>query len=134
MINDPFHPEEAIARQKESSRRKLLALICAVGVTAALWTGYAFIRRQHARRVLADATVPVTPETGPKGPPLAHILVDEPTLEKGVTTIGGIVKNISDHELKGLHIALELKSRKDGSSKQTLVPLEPRRGFRWRKP
>src|SRR4030095_2134410 len=125
MINDPFHPEEAIAREKESSRRKLLAVVCAVGVTALLIAGYLYMRRKHEQRILAEAVVPVSPDTGPKGPPLAHILVDEPTLEKGVTTIGGAVKNISKQDLTGLHIALELRSRKDGSTKQTLVPVEP---------
>jgi len=36
MINDPFHPEEAVARERESSKRKLLAVVCAVAVTALL--------------------------------------------------------------------------------------------------
>jgi len=125
MINDPFHPEEAIARQKESSRRKLLAIVCAVGLTALLVAGYLYMRRKHEQRILAETVVPVVPDTGPKGPPVAHILIDEPTLDKGVTTIGGAVKNISRRELTGLHIAIELRSRKDGSTKQTLVPVEP---------
>lgn len=128
MINDPFHPEEAIAREKESTKRKLLAVVCAVAVTAVLFVGYAFFRKRHAQQTLAAANAQVsTPGSTdiPKGPPLAHIVIDEPMLEKGITIIGGGVKNISERELTNLAIALELKRRKDGVSEQTLVPVAP---------
>jgi len=125
MINDPFHPEEAIAREKESTRRKLLGVVCAVAVTAALLVGYAVMRRLHAQQVQANQVVPAVPNDGPKGPPVAHILVDQPSLEKGMTTIGGVVKNTSQANLDGLAIALELHRRKDGKSEQKLIPIEP---------
>ena len=125
MINNPFHPEEAIAQQTESIRRKLLAIVCAVAVTAILLVGYTYIRKNHAQRNLLSAAPPAVPESGPKGPPLAHIVIDEPLLEKGITKIGGAVKNISENELSGLSIALELRRRKDGGLEQTLVPVEP---------
>jgi len=125
MINDPFHPEEAIAREKESTRRKLLGVVCAVAVTAVLLVGYAVMRRLHAQQVQANAVVPAPPDNGPKGPPVAHILVDQPSLEKGMTTIGGVVKNTSQADLNGLAISLELHRRKDGASEQKLVPIEP---------
>ena len=125
MINDPFHPEEAIAREKESTRRKLLGVVCAVAVTAVLLVGYAVMRRLHAQQVQANQVVPATPDNGPKGPPVAHILVDQPSLEKGMTTIGGVVKNTSQADLNGLAISLELHRRKDGASEQKLVPIEP---------
>ena len=91
MINDPLHAEEALARENESSKRKLLAVVCAVAVTAVLLVGYGYIRKYHAQRVIAENTSPPDPDSGPKGPPLAHIVIDEPTLEKGMTTIGGVV-------------------------------------------
>src|ERR1044072_7030516 len=95
MINDPFHPEEAIARERESNKGKLLAAVCAVAVTALLLVGYSFVRKYHAQNVLAENTPPPVVESGPKGPPLAHVVIDEPTLSNGMTTIGGVVKNIS---------------------------------------
>ena len=82
MINDPFHPEEAIAREQESNKRKLLAAVCAVAVTALLLVGYGYIRKYHAQKVIANNTPPPVVETGPKGPPLAHIVIDEPSLSK----------------------------------------------------
>jgi hypothetical protein len=124
MINDPFHPEEAIAREKDTTRRKLLGVVCAVAITALLLAGYAFIRRFHTQQILENQTPPPATETGPKGPPVAHILVDEPLLDKGVTTIGGVVKNISQAQLSGLAIDLQLH-RRNGQNEQRLVPVGP---------
>lgn len=125
MINDPFHPEEAIARERDSSKRKLLAVVCAVGVTAILLAGYGYIRKFHAQKVIADNTPPPVEETGPKGPAVAHIVVDEPTLEKGMTTIGGVVKNISQQELSGLAVVIEMRRRKDSGVEETVLPVTP---------
>ena len=125
MINDPFHPEEAIARERDSSKRKLLAVVCAVGVTAILLAGYGYIRKFHAQKVIADNTPPPVEETGPKGPAVAHIVVDEPTLEKGMTTIGGVVKNISQQELSGHAVVIEMRRRKDSGVEETVLPVTP---------
>ena len=125
MINDPFHPEEAIAREKDSTRRKLLGVVCAVGVTAILLAGYGYIRKYHAQRVIENNTPPPVVATGPKGPALAHVVIDEPTIAKGVTTIGGVIKNISKQELTGVHILIELRRRKDGGLEESLLPVTP---------
>ena len=125
MINDPFHPEEAIAREHESSKRKLLAVVCAVAVTALLLVGYAYIRRYHAQKILVENVPPSVTDSGPKGPPLAHVVVDEPTLTKGMTTIGGVVKNLSRQELSNVSVVLELRRRKDAGLEQTMLPVTP---------
>src|SRR5215211_1134370 len=125
MINDPFHPEEAIAREHDSNRRKMLALVCAVGVTAILLVGYGYIRKYHAQSVIADNTPPPVADAGPKGPALAHIVIDEPSLSKGMTTIGGVVKNISKQELTGVSVVLELRRRKDNGVEESLLPVTP---------
>ena len=124
MINDPFHPEEAIAREKDTTRRMLLGVVCALAVTAILLAGYAFIRRTHTQQILANQTPPPSTETGPKGPAVANIRVDEPSLERGVTIIGGVVKNISQEGLSGLAIDLQLH-HKNGETQQRLVPVGP---------
>jgi len=125
MINDPFHPEEAIAREQESNKRKLLAVVCAVAVTAVLLVGYGFIRKYHAQKVIAENTPPPVVESGPKGPPLAHIVIDEPSLAKGMTTIGGVVKNISKQDLSGLSVVIELRRRKDSGVEESVLPVTP---------
>jgi hypothetical protein len=125
MINDPFHPEEAIAREHDSNRRKLLAVVCAVGITAILLIGYGYIRKYHAQRVLADNTPLPVADSGPKGPPLAHVVVDEPTLSQGMTTIGGVVKNISKQGLSNVAVVMELRRRKDGGIEESVLPVTP---------
>jgi hypothetical protein len=124
MFNDPFHPEEALSQQKDSNKRKLLAAVCAVAITAILLAGYAIVRKYHAMQVAAD-TPPAAPEPTPKGPALAHVVVDEPTLERRMTTVGGVVKNISNQQLSGLSVRLEFRRRKDGKIEETVLPVSP---------
>lgn len=123
MIND--HSEEVIARERDSNRRKLVAVVCAVGITAVLLAGYGYIRKYHAQKLLANAASTPVADSGPKGPPLAHVIVDEPTLTKGITTVGGVVKNISKQELTGLSVVLELRRRKDGGLEESVLPVSP---------
>lgn len=125
MINDPFHPEEAIAREQESNKRKLMAVVCAVAISALLLAGYGYLRKYHAEKVLADSTPPPVTDGGPKGPPLAHIIIDEPTLEKGVTRIGGVVRNISRQDLTNVSVVIELRRRKDGGLEENVLPVTP---------
>jgi len=125
MINDPFHQEEVIARERGSGKRKMLAVVFAVAVTAILLVGYGLIRKYHTLRVMANTPPPPVVETGRKGPPLAHIVIDEPSLAKGTTTIGGVVKNISQQELTGLSVVIELRRRKDRGIEEALLPVAP---------
>lgn len=125
MINDPFHPDEAIARERDSNKLKLLAVVCAVALTAILLVGYGLIRRYHAQRVLAENTPPPVADAGPKGPALAHVVLDEPSIAKGMTTISGVVKNISKQDLTGLSVVIELRRRKDGGLEENILPVTP---------
>ncbi len=124
MFNDPFHPEEAINQQHDSTRRKLLAVVCAVAVTAILLVGYGYIRKHHAQKILANATPPPV-ESIPKGPALAHVTVDEPTLERGMTMVSGVVKNVSNQQLSNVSVTLEFRRRKDGKAEQQVLPVSP---------
>jgi hypothetical protein len=102
--------------------KKLLAIVCAVAITALVLAGYGYIRKYHAQKVILNNTPPPAPE---KSPALAHVVIDEPTLERGSTTIGGVVKNISQQPLTGLSVVLELRRRKDGSLEQSVLPVSP---------
>ena len=42
-----------------------------------------------------------------------------------MTTIGGVVKNISKQELSGLSVVLELRRRKDGGLEENVLPVTP---------
>lgn len=125
MFNNPFHQEEAIEQQHDSNRRLLLGIVCAVAVTALLVAGYTYIRRYHAQQILAENQPPPVTDTGPTGPPLAHVVLDEPTLEKGFTVVGGAVKNISDRELSDVFVVVEMRRRKDGGLEEVALPVTP---------
>jgi hypothetical protein len=126
MINNPFHQEDAIEQQHDTNRRLLLGIVCAVAVAALLVAGFFFVRRYHAQRILAEnPPPPPATDSGPKGPPLAHVVIDEPTLEKGFTVIGGAVKNISDRDLSDLFVVIEMRRRKDGGVEDVALPVSP---------
>ena len=124
MFNDPFHPEEAVTQQNDSTKRKLLAAVCAVAITALLFVGYAYFRRLHEQRVHQNTTVPVV-ETPHKGPALAQVVIDEPTLEGKMSTVGGVVKNVSNQTLSSVSVTLELRRRKDGKNEETVLVVTP---------
>jgi len=125
MINNPFHQEDAIKQQHDSNRRILLGIVCAVAVTALLVAGYVYIRRYHTQRILAENQPPPVTDSGPKGPPVAHVVIDEPTLEKGFTVIGGAVKNISDRHLSDVYVVIEMRRRKDSGIEDVALPVTP---------
>jgi hypothetical protein len=133
MINDPFHQEEAIEREKETTRRRLFGVVCAVAITALLLVGYAFIRRFYSQQILANQAPLLITDKEPKGPPVAHILVDQPSLEKGMTKIGGIVKNTSQSELNGLLSHCNFIGEKMAVRKRSLCQLTPASYNHWRK-
>ncbi len=113
-----------------SSGLKLIALTCALLVTAAVFTGYAYIRKRHAQQVLSRAQQDMAAQNTatqntPKGPPKVHISMDDAMLKSGRTIIGGSIKNISGEKLGGLSVELELRRRRDGSPEQRSVVLEP---------
>ena len=125
MINNPFHQEDAVEQQHDTNRRLLLGIVCAVAVTALLVAGYAYIRRYHAQRILAENQPPPVTDSGPKGPPLAHVVIDEPTLDKGFTVIGGAIKNISDRDLSDVYVVIEMRRRKDSGLEDVALPVTP---------
>src|SRR5687768_10283222 len=118
MLTDSTHTELLI-EEKTSTGRKLVAVVCALAVTAIVFAGYTYLRKRSAEQRLAAiaAQAPSASDT-PKGPAKAHILVDDALLKGGQTIIGGTVKNISSEKLSGLTVALELRRRKDGTLEQ----------------
>lgn len=125
MLTDSTHTELLI-EEKESTGRKLVAVACALIVTAILLAGYTYLRKRNVEERLTSIAAQASPSSDvPKGPAKAHILVDDALLKGGETIIGGTVRNVSSDKLSGLTVALELRRRKDGSLDQTSVGIEP---------
>ena len=125
MITDSVESE--LLREEKSSRgRQLLAGVCAILLTAAVFAGYVYFRNRHARLNAAAPEPPkATAPNIPKGPARAHILVDEALLKGGQTIIGGSVKNISPETLAGLAVELELKRRTSDETERMNVAVNP---------
>ena len=124
MTNLP-HSEEAFDEPGRSLGLKLIAGICAVVITAALFFGYAYLRKRHEQQNLVKAVQELASSNTPKAPPKVHILVDDALLKGGQTIIGGSVKNISGESIGALSVELELRRRKDGTAELKSVPLDP---------
>jgi len=124
MFSDSTHTEELFNEPKSSLTLKLIAAGAALAVTAGVFFGYLYIRKRHAQQELNRASQTEQLSTVPKGPPKAHILVDDAMLKGGQTIIGGTVKNISNEKLDHLAVQLELRRRKDGTAEQRSVPLD----------
>lgn len=114
--------EELLLEPKGSTGLKIVAAIAAVAVAALLLTGYFYLRQRHAGEAAA-ANQGAAPE--PRRPPKAMILVDDPTVGTGKTTLAGTVRNTSNETLTDLQVELELKSRKGAGAEKRLVKVEP---------
>ena len=115
--------EELFAEPKSSATLKVVAGLCAMLLTVAVFAGYTMLRKRHAENVAATAAAVPTPE--PRKPPQALVLVDEALLKSGTITIGGTVKNTSNAQLGPLSVELELKRRLGGQNETRVVALEP---------
>lgn len=124
MLINPSTSETLVEGSETSS--KLIAGACAVLVAALLLGGYFFLRNRHARLTAASIPSPVTPTASAnKGPAKLQVLINEPTLKSGQSLISGTVKNISNEELSGLSVELELWKRADSSSEMKTVSIDP---------
>jgi len=123
MLIDSANSE---ALQSISASSKLIAGAFALLIATILLGGYFYLRNRHAQQTAAaipakTATMP----TASKGPVKLQVFLDEPTLKAGESLIGGIVRNISNEELNGLSVELELWRRGDGSTELRTVVIEP---------
>lgn len=124
MVTNQLHSE--LSHQEESPvGPKVVAGLLALIVTAAVFAGYIYFRNRQAQQNLAVSEQPQQSARVVKGPPKAHILVDEALLKGGQTIIGGSVKNISGETLSGLAVDLELKRRTGGATERMKVAVSP---------
>ena len=125
MLTDSVE-SELLNEEKRSLGPKLIAGGLALLFTASVLAGYVYFRNRHARQnLIVPEETRAALANAPKGPPKAHILVDEALLKGGQTIIGGSVKNISDETLSGLAVELELKRRNDATIERMDAALNP---------
>jgi flagellar basal body-associated protein FliL len=80
---------------KRSTLTLIIALVCALAITAGLFGGYLLLRRRHAQNEKAQQDAAASPQTKATGPPLLQVYEDDAMLKAGQATISGTVVNIS---------------------------------------
>lgn len=124
MLMDRENSQVFLEGRKGPLSSRLVALGCALLVTALLLGGYTVMRRRHAAQQNVSSATPDPKSSFPKGPAKVHVLTDDPMLKAGDTIIGGTVKNVSEGTLENLSVELELRHRKDASVEQRSIPLQ----------
>jgi hypothetical protein len=102
---------------------KIIAVVSAFALAAALLLGFLFLRKRHedqlsaAKRAEQAALV--------SAPPQAQIFQDEVKLKGSEALVGGTVKNISGASLEGLVVEIALKARSTQAFEKRSVALAP---------
>jgi CHASE2 domain-containing sensor protein len=103
----------------------IVGVLVAILVTGSLFGGYLLLRKRHQQKVFAAAQAAAPKPTEPKGSAKAQILVDEALLKGDQTILGGTVRNISNENLSGLSVELDLVRRKGGQVERVSAPVQP---------
>lgn len=120
---DPTHLD---TEPKRSTLTLIVALVCALAITAALFGGYLYLRHRHGQSELARQQSEGQPQTKPTGPPLLQVYEDDAMLKGGQATISGTVVNISPENMTDISIELELRRRGSSGTEVRALPLSPK--------
>jgi hypothetical protein len=120
---DPTHLD---TEPKRSTMTLIVALLCALAITAALFGGYLYLRRRHGQNEQARQQAEGSPQTKPVGPPLLQVYEDDAMLKGGQATISGTVVNISPENMTDLSVELELRRRNSSGTEVRALSLSPK--------
>lgn len=107
-----------------SFKTRGIALLFALGLTAALLGGYMALRWRHAKRVEAEQAAE-NQKAKPTPSPKLQLFVDEAMMKGSQAVIAGTLLNISNEKLTDLTVEVELKRRKDGVPEKRTLKVEP---------
>jgi hypothetical protein len=120
---DPTHLD---TEPKRSTLTLIVALFCALALTAALFGGYLYLRLRHAQNELARQQAEGPAQAKPTGPPLLQVYEDDAMLKGGQATISGTVVNISPENMTDISIELELRRRNSSGTEVRALELSPK--------
>lgn len=112
------------ADSKKSLLSRVLAILCALGITAGLMMGYTSLVRRHAERLRAQEAAQ-SPVQKPSPSPEAQVFVDDAMIKGTEAVLGGTIQNISPNQLTNVTVQIELKRRKDGKSEIRTLAVSP---------
>jgi hypothetical protein len=124
-INDDFtesYSSEVGGRR--SSLVKIVSILLAVAVTAALLIGFLIWRKRHEEMVGVKPQAQANP-VRPALPLKVQVYMDEPVRKGPQAMIGGTVHNVSGEALSNLSLDVELTRRKDAGTEVRSLKVEP---------
>ena len=125
-ISDNFTESDGSeARRGRSSLVKIVSIITALAITAALLIGFLVWRKRHEERVGVEPQTQANP-VRPALPAKVQVYMDEPVRKGPQAMISGTVQNISGQALSNVSIEVELTRRKDAGAEVRSLDLEPK--------
>lgn len=105
---------------------KIISILVALALTAALLVGYLIWRKQHEEKIAAEQPSQKKTVAQPALPAQVQIFMDEAVRKGPQVIITGTVHNISNENLSNLSLEAELTHRKDGSKEVISLVTEPK--------
>lgn len=108
-----------------STKTIVLAVVCALALTAGLFAAYMILRKRHAEQAHAQEQL-LNPPPTPTASPEIQAFVDDAMIRGHQTLLGGTLQNISNKKIADLSVEISLKRRKDGTAEVRTLTVEPK--------
>ena len=112
-------------KRGRSSLVKIVSLLLALAVTAALLVGFLIWRKRHEERVAVEPQ-PQAKAVRPALPLKVQVYMDEAVRKGQQALVSGTVHNISGEALSNIVLEVELTRRKDASTEVRSIGVEPK--------
>jgi hypothetical protein len=113
-------------KRSRSSLIKIISVVLALAISAALLIGFMVWRKRHEELVGISPQAQASKQARPALPAKVQVYMDEAVRKGPQAIIGGTVHNISGENLSNLSLELELTHRKDTGTEVRVLNVEPR--------
>lgn len=125
-VSDDFTETGGYERKRgRSSLIKIISVVMALAITAALLIGFIVWRKRH-EELVGIAPQAQAKQSRPALPAKVQVYMDEAVRKGPQAIIGGTVHNISGENLSNLSLEIELTHRKDTGTEVRVLNVEPR--------
>jgi hypothetical protein len=125
-ISDNFtESDDTVAKPGRSSLVKIVSVLTALAITAALLIGFLVWRKHQEERVAVEPQAK-SGAVRPALPTKVQVFMDEPVRKGPQAIIGGTVHNVSNEPLSNLSLEIELAHRKDTGTERRTLSVEPK--------
>lgn len=111
-------------KRGRSSLTKIISVVLALAISAALLIGFMVWRKRH-EELVGVAPQAQAKQSRPALPTKLQVYMDEAVRKGPQALIGGTVHNISGENLSNLSLEIELTNRKDSGTDVRVLKVEP---------